>query len=127
MLLPALRCPPCAACLALPPEHSLPCTACLPPPLLLLSWQQRAPTHPPHPLPLRARRGISNTAGTVAGVVGVAVTGYVLQWAGGAQNSAGWYQAFAAAAVQCVAGSLVYLRFARGERLFGGDVTHDHM
>lgn len=69
------------------------------------------------------RRGISNTAGTLAGVVGVAATGYLLQWAGGAEQLAGWYQAFAIAALQCVGASLVFLAAARGERLFGGDAT----
>jgi ACS family sodium-dependent inorganic phosphate cotransporter len=66
-------------------------------------------------------RGISNTAGTLAGVVGVAATGYMLQWAGGAENVDGWHRAFAAAAVQCGVGSVVFVWFARGERLFGGD------
>ncbi|KAL4429992.1 hypothetical protein ABPG77_004362 [Micractinium sp. CCAP 211/92] len=69
--------------------------------------------------------GISNTAGTLAGVVGVAVTGYLLQWAGGADRPAGWYQAFALSAVQCVGGSLLFLAAARGERLFGSDATGD--
>lgn len=83
-------------------------------------------------LPLRAAapphlpcRGISNTAGTLAGVVGVAVTGYLLQWAGGADRPAGWYQAFALSAAQCVGGSLLFLATARGERLFGSDATGD--
>lgn len=56
-------------------------------------------------------------------MVGVATTGYLLQWAGGADRPAGWYQAFAVAAVQCVAGSLVFLAAARGDRLFGGDAA----
>ncbi|PSC75289.1 putative anion transporter 5 [Micractinium conductrix] len=70
--------------------------------------------------------GISNTAGTLAGVVGVAATGYMLQWAGGADHAAGWYQAFAAAAAQCLAGSLVFAAAARGDRLFGGDATSEY-
>eukprot|EP00887_Chlorella_sp_A99_P001216 scaffold14.g1216.t1 len=65
--------------------------------------------------------GISNTAGTLSGVVGVAVTGYLLQRAGGAEQAAGWYQVLALCAVQCATGSLVFLAFARGERLFGSD------
>lgn len=68
-------------------------------------------------------RGISNTAGTLSGVVGVAVTGYLLQWAGGADRPAGWYQACAAAAVQCLAASAIFIAAARGERLFGGDAA----
>lgn len=77
-------------------------------------------TPSPHP---RICRGISNTAGTLAGVVGVAATGYLLQWAGGADRPAGWYRACAAAAVQCLGGSAVFLAAARGERLFGGDAA----
>ena len=53
----------------------------------------------------------------------MAVTGHLLQWAGGAGAVAGWYQAFALSAALCVAGSFVFLGFARGERLFGGDTT----
>ena len=68
-------------------------------------------------------RGISNTAGTLSGVVGVAVTGYLLQWAGGASRPAGWYQACAAAALQCMAASLIFISAARGERLFGSDAS----
>ena len=56
-------------------------------------------------------------------MVGVAVTGYLLQWAGGADHTAGWYQAFVLAALQCVGGSLVFLVAARGDRLFGGDAA----
>ncbi|PRW51088.1 putative anion transporter 5 [Chlorella sorokiniana] len=67
--------------------------------------------------------GISNTAGTLSGVVGVAVTGYLLQWAGGASQPTGWYQACAAAALQCLAASFVFIAAARGERLFGSDAT----
>lgn len=68
-------------------------------------------------------RGISNTAGTLSGVVGVAVTGYLLQWAGGASHPAGWYQACAAAALQCMAASFIFISAARGERLFGSDAS----
>lgn len=83
--------------------------------------------HPPrHPLylPLHASpRGISNTAGTLAGVIGVAATGVLLEGAGGAGVLAGWYAALAVAASLCLAGSLIFLWHARGERLFGGDAT----
>lgn len=79
------------------------------------------------PLPLApprlSRRGISNTAGTLAGVVGVAATGALLQAGGGAEQLAGWYQAVGLAAVLCVLGSGVFLAYARGERLFGGDTA----
>ena len=79
--------------------------------------------NPPCCPPACCRRGISNTAGTLAGVVGVSATGYLLQWGGGADHAAGWYQAFAAAALQTLGGSLVFLAAARGERLFGGDAS----
>lgn len=65
--------------------------------------------------------GVSNTAGTLAGVVGVAVTGRILERAGGAVNTKGWYQALFLAAVQCLGGAVVFLIFGRGERLFGAD------
>lgn len=67
--------------------------------------------------------GISNTAGTVAGMIGVAATGELLQWGGGAGERAGWRLAFLVAAVQCVAGSFVFMKWARGDRLFGGDAA----
>ncbi|KAL6781916.1 PHT4B [Auxenochlorella protothecoides x Auxenochlorella symbiontica] len=67
--------------------------------------------------------GISNTAGTLAGVIGVAATGVLLEGAGGAGVLAGWYAALAVAASLCLAGSLIFLWHARGERLFGGDAT----
>ncbi|GLC38691.1 hypothetical protein PLESTB_000590700 [Pleodorina starrii] len=62
--------------------------------------------------------GISNTAGTVSGVIGVAVTGYILDLHGGADNVAGWYTASAVSAAICVQAMLVFNVFARGERLF---------
>ena len=49
------------------------------------------------------------------------MTGWLLKWAGGADKMLGWYQALLLAAVQCVGGSLIFLAFGRGERLFGGD------
>ncbi len=66
--------------------------------------------------------GISNTAGTLAGVVGVSATGRALQAAGGAAQLAGWHAAMRAAVFQCAVGAGVFAAFARGERLFGGDV-----
>ena len=61
--------------------------------------------------------GISNTAGTVAGVVGLPATGYLLQAAGGASNPAGWRNACGVASALCVAGSAVFVAFGRGHRL----------
>ncbi|GIL42012.1 hypothetical protein Vafri_82 [Volvox africanus] len=62
--------------------------------------------------------GISNTAGTVSGVIGVAVTGYILDMYGGADNVQGWYTAHAVSAAICMQAMLVFNIFARGERLF---------
>ncbi|KXZ44588.1 hypothetical protein GPECTOR_65g206 [Gonium pectorale] len=62
--------------------------------------------------------GISNTAGTVSGVIGVAVTGYILDAFGGADNVMGWYTAHAVSAAVCGQAMLVFNVFARGERLF---------
>ncbi|KAG2423950.1 hypothetical protein HXX76_014891 [Chlamydomonas incerta] len=62
--------------------------------------------------------GISNTAGTVSGVIGVAVTGYILDAWGGADNVMGWYVAHAVSAAICFQAMLVFNFFARGERLF---------
>ncbi len=65
--------------------------------------------------------GISNTAGTLAGVIGVAVSGWLLQRAGGAANLAGWYNALGTASVLALAGSVIFVRYARGTRTFGDD------
>jgi len=58
------------------------------------------------------------TAGTLSGVIGVAVTGQILDAAGGAANKAGWFQAHALAAGICVKAAMFFAMFARGERLF---------
>lgn len=62
--------------------------------------------------------GVSNTAGTLAGVVGVAVTGVLIQRGGGAGEVGGWYAAHALSAGVCVAAAAVFAVFARGERVF---------
>jgi len=62
--------------------------------------------------------GVSNTAGTVAGVVGVAATGLILERAGGAGVRAGWYAAHAVSALVCTGAAAGFALFARGERLF---------
>ncbi|GBF98302.1 anion transporter-like [Raphidocelis subcapitata] len=62
--------------------------------------------------------GISNTAGTLSGVIGVAVTGRILDAAGGASVRAGWFTAHAVAAGICLKAAAVFAFFARGERLF---------
>lgn len=63
--------------------------------------------------------GISNTAGTVSGIVGVALTGYVLELYGGAENREGWFYAHLLAVMLGTSGSMVFLWAAKGERLFG--------
>ena len=62
--------------------------------------------------------GISNTAGTVSGLIGVSATGFILEAFGGSQNSAGWYQAHLIATVMATAGVGVFISYGRGERLF---------
>jgi hypothetical protein len=56
--------------------------------------------------------------GTLSGVIGVAVTGQILEAAGGAAAKAGWYQAHTLAAAICVKAATTFAVFARGERLF---------
>lgn len=66
-------------------------------------------------------RGISNTAGTISGVIGVALTGHLLERAGGATQVMGWNESMALCAVQGLIASVIFIRFARGDRLFGAD------
>ena len=69
--------------------------------------------------------GISNTAGTLAGVIGVASSGWLLQRAGGATNLLGWYHALGLSSALCLLGSGVFLNFARGTRIFGENEDFD--
>ncbi len=62
--------------------------------------------------------GISNTAGTVSGVIGVAVTGIILDAMGGAGSLLGWYYAHALAATICCVAMVVFNIFARGDLVF---------
>jgi MFS family permease len=55
--------------------------------------------------------GVGNSAATLAGLVGVPLTGYVLHHTGS------WALAFALAAVHNVAGAAVWARWAGGSRL----------
>lgn len=57
--------------------------------------------------------GMSNTAGTIPGIVGVAVSGYILE----VTNS--WLLVFQLAAGVYLLGMLFYLKFASGEQQFG--------
>lgn len=57
-----------------------------------------------------------------AGVIGVAVTGLLLDNPSREHEiSSGWWQAFAACTMQCIAGSTIFVLFAKGNRLFGSD------
>ena len=67
--------------------------------------------------------GISNTAGTLSGVIGVAITGYILSWYDGGTTPQGWYMGFSLAAGLCLAGSVIFIKHAQGKRIFGGDST----
>lgn len=62
--------------------------------------------------------GISNTAGTVSGIIGVSATGFMLESAGGAESSAGWFRAHAIASCMAVVGAAFFIVCGRGERLF---------
>jgi MFS transporter, ACS family, solute carrier family 17 (sodium-dependent inorganic phosphate cotransporter), other len=62
--------------------------------------------------------GISNTAGTVSGIIGVSATGFILESAGGSTERAGWYQSHALAALLLVGASLFFIIAGRGSRLF---------
>lgn len=62
--------------------------------------------------------GISNTAGTLAGIVGVDLTGRILQ---GAQDLAAlesWRPVFVIPGLLCVFSSLVFVLLSTGERIF---------
>jgi len=59
-----------------------------------------------------ALMGLSNTAGTLPGIVGVTVTGYILEATGS------WALVFGIAALLYVAGATAWLLFATGEKLF---------
>jgi len=59
-----------------------------------------------------ALMGLSNTAGTLPGVIGVTVTGYILEATGS------WALVLGIAASLYVVGGLAWLRYATGEKLF---------
>ncbi|CAN0192104.1 unnamed protein product, partial [Phaeothamnion confervicola] len=61
---------------------------------------------------------IANAAGTLAGVLGVWVTGVVLADAGGSKEPAGWAAAFGLVASVCVGAAAFFAAFAQGEVLF---------
>lgn len=63
--------------------------------------------------------GISNTAGTLAGVIGVAATGWMLEAGGGSAGSTGWLLAFGVSIANCLVGVVVFLACAQGQRVVG--------
>jgi MFS transporter, ACS family, solute carrier family 17 (sodium-dependent inorganic phosphate cotransporter), other len=62
--------------------------------------------------------GISNTAGTVSGIIGVSATGFILEAAGGSEERAGWFQAHSVAACILLAASSYFIAAGRGTRQF---------
>ncbi|XAR60043.1 hypothetical protein NMG60_11033273 [Bertholletia excelsa] len=66
--------------------------------------------------------GVSNTAGTLAGIVGVDLTGRLLEAAKNAQldltSSESWRSVFFIPGLLCMFSSLMFLIFSTGERIF---------
>lgn len=66
--------------------------------------------------------GVSNTAGTLAGIVGVDLTGRLLEAAKNANldlsNPRSWDSVFFIPGIFCILSSVVFLVFATGERIF---------
>lgn len=62
--------------------------------------------------------GISNTAGTISGIIGVSATGFMLESAGGGEHAGGWFRAHAIASCMAIVGVAIFIIFGRGERLF---------
>ena len=65
---------------------------------------------------------ISNTAGTLAGIVGVGLTGWILDGAKAKNlhlsDPESWTMVFATPAILCILSVLIFLTFATGERIF---------
>eukprot|EP00268_Persea_americana_P011746 TRINITY_DN14946_c0_g1_i2.p1 TRINITY_DN14946_c0_g1~~TRINITY_DN14946_c0_g1_i2.p1 ORF type:complete len:449 (-),score=66.52 TRINITY_DN14946_c0_g1_i2:718-2064(-) len=66
--------------------------------------------------------GVSNTVGTLAGIVGVGLTGHILESAKGAQmdisNPETWKSVFFIPGYLCIFGSIMFLIFSTGEKIF---------
>lgn len=67
--------------------------------------------------------GVSNTAGTLAGIIGVGVTGRILEIAkvsndGHLSSPESWKPVFFIPGYLCILSSLIFLIFSRGERIF---------
>lgn len=56
--------------------------------------------------------------GTLAGVIGVAITGYILDAAGGSSSIAGWWRAHSIASVILLGALMVFNVFAKGTKQF---------
>ena len=63
--------------------------------------------------------GVSNTCGTLAGVVGISLTGSMLEAGGGSGAVSGWAQAFGASSALCVIGAVVFALLAEGKVVVG--------
>lgn len=61
---------------------------------------------------------IANGAGTLAGVVGVAWTGQILEMMGGPNEAVAWTVALGVVAFVCVTALVAFLFLARGDTLF---------
>ena len=66
--------------------------------------------------------GVSNTAGTLAGIVGVDLTGKLLEAAKAANSDLSspesWRAVFSIPGFLCIFSSFVFLLFSTGERIF---------
>ena len=62
--------------------------------------------------------GISNCAGTISGVIGVSLSGVILDSFGGASNMTGWAFVFGIPAVLNLIGAAHFCIYARGDRIF---------
>lgn len=51
----------------------------------------------------------------------MAITGYFLSWNQGGESTTGWYTSLALAGSLCLAGSVIFIRFAKGRRIFEGN------
>jgi len=62
--------------------------------------------------------GMSNTCGTIAGIIGVTCTGVLLERAGGATELSGWVAATQLCAVLLLSGVAIFWAYAQGHPLF---------
>ena len=62
--------------------------------------------------------GISNCAGTISGVIGVSLSGIILDSFGGASSMTGWAYVFGIPAILNIIGAVHFCIYARGDRIF---------